>query len=580
MPDTRTLPVSAEHREFTVKVQGTAVPREHQLLTLAVTKVVNRISTARLVYLDGAASSSDFPLSNRDTFLPGHEVEILAGPASDQVSVFKGVVVRQALKVRDHSAPQLIIDCRHKAFKLAVGRKNACFFDEKDSDVVSTLLDGAGVTSDVEATSVTHKQLVQYRASDWDFLLARAEANGKLVFTNDDKVTVKKPSFAGSSTVTLQFGATLLELDAEMDARLQFAGVKSVTWDPAQQALVEREAADPGVSGPGNVTSDDLAGAAAIADYQLRHTSLDEAEAQAWADAEWLKSKMSKVSGSVKCEGIATVNPGDKVTLSGVGDRFGGDVFVTGVRHDHDTVHGWKTHIQFGGVERWSAEERHISAPRAGALLPGAAGLQIGIVTTNVDGDGEYRIKVRLPLVEESGEGIWARVASLDAGKDRGHFFRPEVGDEVIVGFLDDDPRKAVMLGMLNSSAKPAPLSGSDDNHEKVYQSRSKMKVYFNDDKKVLRLETPAGNKITLTEEDKAIRLEDQNGNKIQMNQDGISIESSKALKLKAATTVEFESGTSFSVKGGTELKLQGTSSSELSSPAATTVKGSILKLN
>jgi Rhs element Vgr protein len=352
----------------------------------------------------------------------------------------------------------------------------------------------------------------------------------------------------------LQFGATILELDAEMDARIQYRGVKSVTWDPAHQALVEREAADPGISGPGNVASGDLAAVGALHDYELRHTSLVEDEAQAWADAEWLKSKMSKVSGSAKCEGIGSINPGDKITLGGVGNRFAGDVLVTGVRHDHDTVQGWKTHIQFGSVDRWSAEERAVAAPRAGALLPGAAGLQIGVVTTNVDDEGEYRIKVRLPLVESSGEGIWARVASLDAGKDRGHFFRPEVGDEVVVGFLDDDPRKAIMLGMLHSSAKNAPLEGSDDNHEKVYQSRSKMKLYFNDDKKVMRFETPAGNKITLNEEDKAIRLEDQNGNKIQMNQDGITIESSKAIKLKAATTVDVESGTALNVKGGTEL--------------------------
>jgi len=282
---------------------------------------------------------------------------------------------------------------------------------------------------------------------------------------------------------------------------------------------------------------------------------------------------MSKVSGSAKCEGIASVNPGDKVTLGGVGNRFAGDVFVTGVRHDHDTVHGWKTHIQFGHIDRWSAEERLVGAPPAGALVPGARGLQIGVVTTNVDDEGEYRIKVRLPLVEESGEGIWARVASLDAGSDRGHFFRPEVGDEVVVGFLDDDPRKAIMLGMLHSSAKAAPLEGTDDNHEKVYQSRSKMKLYFNDDKKVMRFETPAGNKITLTEEDKALRLEDQHGNKIQMNQDGITIESTKAIKLKAATTVDVESGTAMNVKGGTELKLQGSSAAEISSPATTTVK-------
>ena len=76
MPDQRTLPISAQHREFTVKVGGQEVPRQHHLLAVNVVKTVNRISSARLVYLDGSASAADFPLSNAATFVPGAEVEI------------------------------------------------------------------------------------------------------------------------------------------------------------------------------------------------------------------------------------------------------------------------------------------------------------------------------------------------------------------------------------------------------------------------------------------------------------------------------------------------------------------------
>jgi Rhs element Vgr protein len=580
MPDQRTLPISSEHRELSVKVSGEAVAREHQLLSAQVTKTVNRISSARLVYLDGSASTSDFPLSNASTFVPGEEVEVLAGTGDDPVSLFKGVVIRQAIKVRDRTGPQLVVECRHKAVKLTVGRKSACFVDQSDGDILSTLLSNAGVDGDVESTPVTHPQQVQFRSTDWDFLLARAEANGKLVLTNDDRIAVEAPSFSGEPVCALQFGATILELDAEIDARLQFSAVKSVSWDPAGQALIEKEAADPGVNGPGNLSSDDLAAVVSLNSYQLAHAALAEEEAQAWADAEWLKSKMSKVSGRVKCEGIGTVNPGDLVTLSGVGERFGGDVFVTGVRHEFDMVQGWKTHIQFGSTDKWAAEEREVTAPKAGALLPAVNGLQIGTVASNEDPEGEHRVQIRLPLVNNEEDGIWARVASLDAGEERGFFFRPEIGDEVVVGFLDDDPRRAVILGMLHSSAKAAPLQGSDDNHEKVYQSRSKMKLYFDDDKKVMQLETPAGNKVTLSEEDKAVTIADQNGNKIEMTKDGIKIESGKAIELKAGTEVKLESGTAFSAKGGTELKLEGTSAAELSSTATTKVKGGIVQLN
>lgn len=570
------------------------MPRQHQLLSVSVVKAANRISSARLVYLDGSAAASDFPLSNDALLLPGTEVEILAGSVDSPESLFKGLVVRQSLKVRDHTAPQLIVECRHKAVKLTVGRKNAYFLDQTDADILSALIGDAGLTADVESMATTHPQQVQFRSTDWDFVLSRAAANGKLVFTDEDTVTVKAPATA-SANVTLQFGATILELDAEIDARFQYSAVKGVSWDPAQQSLVEADASDPGFTGPGNLTTDDLAGVVALDAFELRHTAIAEDEAKGWAAAEWLRSQMNKVSGRAKCEGIASIKPGDTVTLEGVGDRVSGDVFVTGVRHDYDAVQGWKTHVQFGGVPGLPGDDG-FAAPPAGKLLPPVHGLQVGVVTSNVDPKGEHRVQVKLPVVDNAEDGIWARVASLDAGEERGFFFRPEIGDEVVVGFFDADPRQAVLLGMLHSSAKAAPLEGSDDNHEKVYQSRSKMKVYFNDDTKVMELSTPAGNTITLSEEDKAIKVVDQNGNKIEMTSDGITIESAKAITLKAATEIKAESGTSFelksgtelkaesgtsfSAKGGADLKLEGTASAELSCSATTTVKGSLVQIN
>ena len=71
------------------------------------------------------------------------------------------------------------MECRHRAVKLTVGRRNAYFFDQTDSDIITALLQNAGIADpDVETTSVSHHHMVQYNATDWDFLLLRAEANG------------------------------------------------------------------------------------------------------------------------------------------------------------------------------------------------------------------------------------------------------------------------------------------------------------------------------------------------------------------------------------------------------------------
>ena len=91
MPAERTLPIAAAHREFTVMVDGAAVPREHAINAVSVLAAVNHIASARVTYVDGAAGAGDFPLSNLELFKPGAAVEILAGSGDQPTLVFKGI---------------------------------------------------------------------------------------------------------------------------------------------------------------------------------------------------------------------------------------------------------------------------------------------------------------------------------------------------------------------------------------------------------------------------------------------------------------------------------------------------------
>lgn len=573
MPETRALPIAAEHREFTVKAGGEVVPREHQLLSVSVSLAANRIASAKLVYVDGAAATGQFPLSDSDLFTPGQTIEILAGAGRDNVSVFVGLVVRQGVRAPASSASQLVVDCRHVAMKLSVGQRSRDYFDQRDSEIIEAVLGAAGIGAEVESTELKHKQVLQYHSSDWDFLLDRARANGQLVWCEGEKLVVRRPSLDGATACTLQYGATLLEFESEIDARLQHPSYKGASWDAAGQELVEVEGAMPSFAAPGNLRSDDLA---AVADQPLdvRHPALPQAEAQAWVDGIALARRLDQVSGRGKCQGIATVRPGVVVELAGLGRRFNGKVLVSGVRHEFSLVQGWKTHVQFGGVD--------LDAPRRSApgnLLPSVAGLQIGVVTSNEDPDGEHRVRVRLPLLGLSSDGLWARVASLDAGDDRGFFFRPEIGDEVTVGFLADDPRHPVILGMLHSSAKPAPLAGSDDNHEKMLKTRSGMSVHFDDEKIVMKLATPAGNSIVLSEDEKSLTLADQNGNKLVMDSDGIRLESAKVVAIKATTDTSIEA-VNFSIDASAELKLEGGASAELKGGGTAKLSGAMVQIN
>jgi Rhs element Vgr protein len=519
---------------YTILSNGSEVSRTYHVVSILVHKEVNRIPFATVIMLDGDPAAESFPISNAADFEPGREIEIKLGYRSQEETVFKGLVIKHGIKVRQGSAV-LVIECKDAAVKMTAAPKMKYSRETKDSDVIEELIDAYGLEKDVVATDITHKELVQYDTTDWDFVLCRADANGLLVIPNDGKLQVVKPELSAESSLNIQFGATVLDLDAEIDARLQFSKVTATAWDASEGALVsEVEAEDPGAPDTGNITAAGLADVIGADGYPLSHSgTLQHSELQQWANSKMLKNRLAKIRGKVTVEGTAAVKPGQMIELRGAGERFAGKLFVTGVRqHLQDGM--WRTTFQFGLSPQWFAEMYKTEQPLAGALLPSIQGLHVGIVTSLEDPDSQNRIMVKLPTIMADDEGIWSRVSTLDAGNNRGTFILPEVDDEVIVGFINNDPRHAVVLGMMNSSHYPAPLTASNDNHEKGYVSRSEMKMIWNDDKKTVVIETPAGNKILLTEEDTAIKIEDQNGNKFTMDTQGVTVESMLHIDLKA----------------------------------------------
>ena len=570
---------SADLVTFKVIVNGEELSKVYQVKSIAVDKEVNRIPTAKLIIADGTPSERDFALSNEELLIPGAEIEITAGYHSDEETVFKGIVIKHNIKIRNNGS-YLIVECKDQAVKLTVGRKSKYYYDKKDSDIIEEIIDNYGIDKEVEATNFEHKELIQYHISDWDFMVTRAQANGKLCFADDGKITIAKPDLSTEAIETVAFGATILDLDAEIDARNQMDKVTSYGWNFSDQEIVEAESNDPALSLNGNLSPSDLSSVIGLQNLELRHGgSLTTTELQDWSDAKLLFQQLSKSRGRVKFQGIPNIKPGLILNLEGVGDRFSGDIYVTGIKHQIGEGN-WTVDAQFGMDPKWFSETYDINPLPASGLLSGICGLQIGIVSQlEDDPDGEDRILVQLPIINNEEQGIWCRVASLDAGDNRGAFFRPEVSDEVIVGFINEDPNDAVVLGMLNSSAKPAPIVASDDNHEKGFVTRSEMKLIFNDEKNSITIETPNGNKVVLDEDQGSIVVEDENSNVITLSSDGIVIESASDINLKATGDVNIE-GTNISLKANAELKAEGSAGIEVSSSAIATLKGSLVQIN
>ncbi|MBE9009586.1 type VI secretion system tip protein VgrG [Pseudanabaenaceae cyanobacterium LEGE 13415] len=574
---------------FKLLSEGTDISNLYTILSVTVDRIVNRVPTARVVLRDGSAAEENFSASEGSDLVPGKTVSIAIGYDGNDQQMFQGLIVQQAIKIGANGDSILTLHCKDAATRLTVGRHSRYFTNSSDSDAIATILRSyKALTSEIENTKDQHPEIVQYYTTDWDFILSRAEMNGQIVLAEDSNLKVKPPKTDGTPLGKLLYGTNMLEFEAEMDVRSQYKAVKAKAWSYTNQALIEVKGSEPSISTIGDLSSSELANVIGLEHLELRHSGrIQEKELRAWADAQLLKSRLAKIRGRVKIIGYPDAKPDTLVELAGVGKRFNGLAYVSGVRHEM-VGNAWFTTMQLGLDPEWFYNTADLVEKPASGLLPGVNGLQIGVVVQlQDDPNGEDRILVRSPLIDERAQGSWARIATLDAGKERGSFFRPELGDEVVLGFLNDDPRDPIVLGMLNSSTKEAPLKGKDENHQKGFFTRSKMKVLFDDDKKVMTLETPNGNKVVISDEDKGIALKDQNGNTLVMDDSGImmkspkdiTIEATGKLTLKATQDTKIE-GLNVNAKANVQFKAEGNAGAEVSTSAIAVLRGSLVQIN
>lgn len=567
---------------FRIFVEGDEVSTKYSVASIVVHKRVNKVPTAELLLLDGSVAEGDFKTSSSSVFNPGKEVVIKLGYHQKEDVVFKGIVVRHGIRASAKKPSLLMLELKDKSVKLTTARKNAYFADVTDSDVIEKIIDDAGgLTKDVTSTSGSHAEMIQYYSTDWDFMVSRADVNGMLVLVDDGKITVKKPQVKSSPLITVAYGSNVYEFEAQIDARDQYSSVSSSAWDPSQQAMVTEDGSAT-VTGAGKISADELADVLGT-EYTLQHTgNLTSAELRAWANAKVLRSKLAKIQGRVKIIGFSDIKPGDTIRIEDFGDNFNGNVFVSEVAHQYSATNAWYTDIQFGLSQEWFAHQYKdiVERPAAG-LLPGIRGLHIAVVTQiEDDPDSEFRVKVRIPVISADDEGSWARIATLDAGNARGSFFRPEVDDEVVVGFLNDDPRSPVILGCLHSSSLAAPLTPTSDNYQKGFFTRENIQLLFDDEKKSVTIKTPGDNSIVIDDDAKSIILKDQNNNKIEMSDKGIIIESGADISLKASSGDIKVEGMNITLSADSQFKAEGSAGAELSTSANAVVKGSIVQIN
>jgi phage baseplate assembly protein V len=203
------------------------------------------------------------------------------------------------------------------------------------------------------------------------------------------------------------------------------------------------------------------------------------------------------------------------------------------------------------------------------------------IVVNVVDPLALGRVQVQIPAL---GERVlpWARLLAPRAGDAQGLFFRPEVGDEVVVDFLNGDRDQPVVLGGLWSEASPPPTALAD---QSTIRTRSGHTVVFDDAHggECIEITSRGGHSILLSDEAGAGRIEISNGDataRLILGDDGTITLSADGgdLVLRAGGDAVIE-GTNVRLTAAAQVDITGTAGASLDSAATVEIKGALVPL-
>ncbi|MEX0782776.1 MAG: VgrG-related protein [Dehalococcoidia bacterium] len=486
------------------------------------------------------------------------------------VALLSGEIVAIEASYPESGVPTLTLRGYDLSHRLHRGRKVRSFLQMTDSDIATQIAQERGLAADVDSTTHVHEHLYQENLTDYEFLARRARALGRVFQVEARKLLFRKPANVALPPVVLDYRSTLLDFRPRLTSSAQVTKLDVRGWDPVAKREITgtAKAADYRTAKldfgrMGNEFANQAFGPSdtGVADEPIA----SQAESEELAIARLSNLWSSDVHAEGEATGEARIRAGSVVKVQGVGERFGGDYFVTSARHTFEANGPYRTTFTVGG---------HGPDTTADLLLDGATrieeqargvarGLTIGIVTENKDPKDMARVKVRFPWLAEDAVSTWARIASPMAGDGRGLFILPEVNDEVLVGFEHGDFNRPYVLGSLWNGVDKPPLSASEAVKngvvKRIFKTRAGHVIQLDDtsgQEKIEIIDKSNGNKVTIDTAankitvDAKMEVEIKGGLKISLSAPQVEIEGQQSVSIKGAQIESAASGTQ-TITGG-----------------------------
>lgn len=358
------------------------------------------------------------------------------------VKLFVGFVFDVRLIYQTSGSFVAVIKALSVSYKLDLAPRYRYYGPLAVSGVAQQMAGDGGINIAVKSGGAAAPlDLVQWGETDWHFLWRLCDDFGVYLVATDDGVRIDEGFSETGPDLSWRSDHDNGLIEFSVGGSLGAASMDGCHYDfsTSKSEAFQQVSQDPTLSGAVDTFTSAVKQQAksvlksGYKSWRNRVKSTGDYQTSLQQEAEWSVGSRLACGGISRCESLS---PGQSVQVKGVMDGEGKYNIVR-------VVHLWgpEGYTNQFNCTPWTKYRSHPHPSR-----PSVAGVYSARVINIDDPQRQGQVQVQY-YWQDQGQTTWIRHLTPYAGADRGLFFRPEVGDEVLVAFEEGDPERPVILG-------------------------------------------------------------------------------------------------------------------------------------